>query len=723
MFYKNKKQETTEIEILREYLKYAEAKGQIRGAELVRGRKRAVRVSVSIAARFLPTTRGGGLVQRWQCGLLVSEVVVQTAHRDIRTYGQADSVFSVMECRLTEWALVFPLKAGLFSLRSGASWSVEVAPERPLLRRGSSLTQLHILDESTKPVPPVMLGGSLGHLCRGDDRLHYTTHFPGLCPAPSSELEESARWSFITPLSAAPMCRVDSNFSSCLFRLLIRRECDLSFPGGVHSRVGTIALECPSMGSDCSALIPPEALPPAVGNRRTKALVNSKESCIAGFIVNREVFRVETCERVRSVHVEGWWVVSMSICVGRCLSILGCAVVRCCDDGLVSAGQAVAGSGSFGDLMNLKRYYGAQTSADNLMARTVPLSTVGPPLFSATLPPTASQRAERLSKLISQHRKTSTAFTTTFVCYSIRIAYLKEHFEATGVDWLVYLIGPDYPGLPSVEAALPRKFMLDDPARVGAPLAEGSGTAGRGHRWQRGAARPGGGTAAEGSGTAGRGHCWQRGAARPGGGTAGRGERHGRAGAPLAEGSGTAGRGHRWQRGAARPGGGTAGRGERHGRAGAPLAEGSGTAGRGHRWQRGAARPGGGTAGRGERHGRAGAPLAEGSGTAGRGHRWQRGAARPGGGTAGRGERHGRAGAPLAEGSGTAGRGHRWQRGAARPGGGTAGRGERHGRAGAPLAEGSGTAGRGHRWQRGAARPGGGTAGKGAALRIILNAR
>ncbi|KAF6210480.1 hypothetical protein GE061_013586 [Apolygus lucorum] len=89
-------------------------------------------------------------------------------------------------------------------------------------------------------------------------------------------------------------------------------------------------------------------------------------------------------------------------------------------------------SGSIGDLMNMKRYYGSSgdVTLENIIARTVPLSTVSPrpsrqldlaldpesprrsprpsPKIEA-LPenPTTQQRAQRLSRLISQQRNSS----------------------------------------------------------------------------------------------------------------------------------------------------------------------------------------------------------------------------------------------------------------------------------------------------------------------------
>ncbi|BES94155.1 Hypothetical protein NTJ_06964 [Nesidiocoris tenuis] len=97
-------------------------------------------------------------------------------------------------------------------------------------------------------------------------------------------------------------------------------------------------------------------------------------------------------------------------------------------------------SGSIGDLMNMKRYYGSSgdVTLETMIARTVPLSTVSPrpsrqldlhpdchdfhdfPDYSVfsprrpspkieTLPenPTVQQRTQRLSRLISQQRNSS----------------------------------------------------------------------------------------------------------------------------------------------------------------------------------------------------------------------------------------------------------------------------------------------------------------------------
>lgn len=79
--------------------------------------------------------------------------------------------------------------------------------------------------------------------------------------------------------------------------------------------------------------------------------------------------------------------------------------------------------------MNMKRYYGSSgdVTVETLIARTVPLSTVSrspsrhleeapiltPPSPVAPLPanPTAQQRTQRLSRLISQQRHTSLKYS------------------------------------------------------------------------------------------------------------------------------------------------------------------------------------------------------------------------------------------------------------------------------------------------------------------------
>ena len=70
-----------------------------------------------------------------------------------------DDIPMNQELRSTEWALLFPLKAGLLSLKSSCSLNLAPAGSNPRikLRRGSSLSDLH----SAKLTP---INGGLSHL-------------------------------------------------------------------------------------------------------------------------------------------------------------------------------------------------------------------------------------------------------------------------------------------------------------------------------------------------------------------------------------------------------------------------------------------------------------------------------------------------------------------------------------------------------------------------------